>query len=198
MKKKFYYIIGAVAMLGIAGSITGCAEDTDTSSTVSSNASSNKETTATKAPKKKTAATKKPVVTKAPKATKKPKVKKVKKHRKGMYGISNKKAPDDLSVQKMNNDVTGNFRYCMTTDKKHIEDYALDYYKRYMKDGEVHYIINTTYNITACITNLGDRLDLLATSYVSKEEHDAKAIGGGELLGEFHIYLDNGDIEQIQ
>lgn len=198
MKKKFYYIIGAVAMSGIAGSITGCAEDTDTSSTVSSDASSNKETTVTKAPKKKTAATKKPVVTKVPKTTKKPKIKKVKKHRKGMYGISNKKAPDDLSVQKMNNDVTGNFRYCLTTDKKHIEDYALDYYKNYMKSGEVHYIINFTYNITACITNLGDRLDLVATQYVNKEEHDAKAIGSGTLLGEFHIYLDNGDIEQIQ
>lgn len=195
MKKKFYYIISAVAMLGIAGSITGCAEDTDTSSTVSSDASSNKETTVTKAPKKKATATKKPKVTKAPKATKKPTVKK---HRKGMYGISNKKAPNDLIVQKMNNDVTGNFRYCMTTDKKHIEDYALDYYKKHMKPNEVHYIINFTYNITVGITNLGDRLDLLATEYVSKEEHDAKAIGGGELLGEFHIYLDNGDIEQIQ
>lgn len=53
MKKKFYYIIGTVAMLGIAGSITGCAENTDTHSTVSSDASSNKGTTVTKAPKKK-------------------------------------------------------------------------------------------------------------------------------------------------
>lgn len=194
MKKKIYYIIGAVAILSISSSITGCSDDTDTTS----NVSSDKKIAATKAPKKKTAATKNPVVTKVPKTTKKPKIKKIKKHRKGMYGISNKKAPDDLSVQKMNNDVTGNFRYCLTTDKKHIEDYALDYYKNYMKSGEVHYIINFTYNITACITNLGDRLDLVATQYVSKEEHDAKAIGSGTLLGEFHIYLDNGDIEQIQ
>lgn len=192
MKKKTMYIVGAIVVLGVIGNIANFYDDTDVNS--EKKVSDTKKTATTS----KSAATKKPIATKVPKTTKKPTIKKVKKHRKNMYGISNKKAPGDLSIQKMNNDATGNFRYCMTTDKKHIEDYALDYYKKYMKSSEIHYIVNFTYNITVCITDLGDRLDLTVTQYVSKEEHDATTIGSGTLLSEFHVYLDNGDIEQIQ
>lgn len=80
-----------------------------------------------------------------------------------------------------------------------IEEYALSYYENYFSDdNEVHVIVNFTYNTSTTITCLGSILDVTIHEYVDKEEHDAKKMSSGMVLSEYYIYLDNGDIEQIQ
>ena len=196
MKKKIVYVIGAILAIGIIGSALGRNDDAN------KNTSPTKEVAVTKVPddKKESKATEseKVAATKAPESAKKPEAKKVHKHRKGMYGVSDQKAPDDIIASPMHNDATGNFKCALVAENFDVTDIALDYCKKYMKDKEVHYIVNFNNNTTSCITNLGDRLDITITEYVSKEEHDAKAIGAGSLLGEFHVYVDNGDVEKIQ
>lgn len=123
-------------------------------------------------------------------------------HREGMYGISDKNIDDTdahFSVSKARNDVTGNWRISTIAEPIQIEEYALSYYEKYFSDDtEVHIIVNFTYNTSTTITCLGSMLDVSIHEYVDKEEHDAKIMSSGMLLSEYYIYLDNGDIEEIQ
>lgn len=41
-------------------------------------------------------------------------------------------------------------------------------------------------------------LDVTIYEYVDKEEHDAKKLFSGMLLTEYFVYIDNGDIEEVQ
>lgn len=123
-------------------------------------------------------------------------------HREGMYGISDKNIEDvdaHFSVSNARNDVTGRWRISTIAEPILIEEYALSYYENYFSDdNEVHVIVNFTYNTSTTITCLGSMLDVTIHEYVDKEEHDAKKMSSGMVLGEYYIYLDNGDIEQIQ
>ncbi len=123
-------------------------------------------------------------------------------HREGMYGISNKNIKDvnaHFSVSNAFNDVTGRWRISAIAEPILIEEYALSYYENYFSDdNEVHVIVNFTYNTSTTITCLGSMLDVTIHEYVDKEEHDAKKMSSGMVLSEYYIYLDNGDIEQIQ
>lgn len=123
-------------------------------------------------------------------------------HRVGMYGISDKNIDDigaHFSVSNARNDVTGNWRISTIAEPIQLEEYALSYYEKYFSDNkEVHVIVNFTYNTSTTITCLGDVLDVSVHEYVDKEEHDAKIMCSGMLLAEYYIYLDNGDIEEIQ
>lgn len=119
-----------------------------------------------------------------------------------MYGISNKNIKDvnaHFSVSNAFNDVTGRWRISAIAEPILIEEYALSYYENYFSDdNEVHVIVNFTYNTSTTITCLGSMLDVTIHEYVDKEEHDAKKMSSGMVLSEYYIYLDNGDIEQIQ
>ena len=123
-------------------------------------------------------------------------------HREGMYGISDKNIKDvdaHFSVSNAFNDVTGRWRVSAIAEPILIEEYALSYYENYFSDdNEVHFIVNFTYNTSTTITCLGSILDVTIHEYVDKEEHDAKKMSSGMVLSEYYIYLDNGDIEQIQ
>ena len=44
----------------------------------------------------------------------------------------------------------------------------------------------------------GNAISVTIHEYVKKEEHDANKLFGGMVLGEYIIYMDNGDIEKIQ
>ena len=129
-------------------------------------------------------------------------VKETVEHREGMYGISDKNIKDvdaHFSVSNAFNDVTGRWRVSAIAEPILIEEYALSYYENYFSDdNEVHVIVNFTYNTSTTITCLGSILDVTIHEYVDKEEHDAKKMSSGMVLSEYYIYLDNGDIEQIQ
>lgn len=124
-------------------------------------------------------------------------------HRDGMYGISDKKLNSIVSKfnpQDVRNDVTGNWRICTIAENIQMVDYAVDYYKRkFRNDDEIHAIVNFDYNTTTSISLIADNiLDVIVHEYVKGEEHDAKLLFGGILLKEYWVYLDNGDIEEIQ
>ena len=102
-------------------------------------------------------------------------------------------------VGKVNNDVTGNWRIATIAENIEMQDYALDYYKEYFKsDDEIHAIVNFNYKTTTKISVMGNLLDVSVYEYVDKEEHDAKSLFSGTLLKEYHVNIDNGEIEEIQ
>lgn len=102
-------------------------------------------------------------------------------------------------VGKVNNDVTGNWRIATIAENIEMQDYALDYYKEHFKsDVEIHAIVNFNYKTTTKISVMGNLLDVSVYEYVDKEEHDAKLLFSGTLLKEYHVNIDNGEIEEIQ
>ncbi len=97
------------------------------------------------------------------------------------------------------NDVTGNWRLATITENKKIEEYAVDYYNRYIKsDNEIHIIINFTLNTTSCIMTMGNLMYVTTTEYVDNEEHNAKLACTGMLLSEYCINIATGEMEKIQ
>lgn len=123
-------------------------------------------------------------------------------HRDGMYGISDKDIHDvdgAFSANKVRNDTTGNWRISTIAANINIEEYALSYYKwEFHSDDEVHGIVNFNYKTTTCITTDGNILYVDVHEYVDGEEHDANLLFSGMLLKQYFVYLDNGDIEEIQ
>ena len=101
----------------------------------------------------------------------------------------------NFNISKVRNDVTGNWRVATIAEDIQPEDYALDYYKTYFEsDSKVHGIINFNYNTTTKISVVGNLLDVTVYEYVDKEEHDAKLLFSGQLLEEYFINLDTGEI----
>ncbi len=122
-------------------------------------------------------------------------------HRDGMDGISDKNI-DDVNIDfkgNVNNDVTGNWRLAETSDNIKIQEYALSYYNKYFSDdSEIHYLINFSNNQTVCINYWGGFVDATIHEYISGEENDAKELGGGDVIAEYWIYADNGDIQKVK
>lgn len=97
------------------------------------------------------------------------------------------------------NDTTGNWRLARIAEDIDIENYAVDYYNNYFtSDDEIHIIINFTRNTTTRINKLGNLLDVTIMEYVDGEEHDAKIACSGDLLAEYQVDIDSGEIEKIQ
>lgn len=109
---------------------------------------------------------------------------------------------DEMSVifsDSVRNDVTGNWRMAKVTGNKSAEEYAADYYKEYFKaENEVHAVVNFTLNTTACITYTGGKINVRIYEYVDGEEHDAKALFGGEKLAEYNVDPDTGVAEKVE
>ena len=101
----------------------------------------------------------------------------------------------------MLNDVTEHWKLMrIATTISDIESYALSYYNEFFEKqetNEVHWVVNFTNKTTASIKYMSGILFVDVFEYVDKEEHDAKKIGGGELLAQYLVYTDNGDIEKI-
>ena len=123
-------------------------------------------------------------------------------HREDMYGISNKSIYDvdgNFSTNEVRNDTTGKWKISTISADVQMVDYALSYYEyNFGNDDEVHWIVNFYNKTTTCITTDGIELYVDVHEYVSGEEHDANELGGGMLLEQYFVYLDNGDIEKIQ
>src|SRR5699024_5000934 len=89
------------------------------------------------------------------------------------------------------NDTTGNWKIATTSEDIDIEDYISDYYKEYMEDDEVHWIVNFTRNTTTSVTKQGNELLLETYERVDKEEHDASTLGSGQDLGSKTIEIEH-------
>lgn len=123
-------------------------------------------------------------------------------HRDGMIGISNKDISmlnSHFSVSSVRNDKTGNWKISSIASNIQFEEYAASYYDRYFTDDkQIHFIVNFTLKTTSVVSCFGDMLDVTVHEYIDGEEHDANILGGGMVLAEYFVYLDNGDIERIQ
>lgn len=111
------------------------------------------------------------------------------KSNKNYLDITNNKPTD------IRNDVTNKWKKSTIAENIEIEKYLLSYKDLYMEEGDTHFIINFNYNTTTVVNYTGGLLHADIKEYVSKEEHDAKKIGGGMLLKSLIVYPD-GDIEE--
>jgi hypothetical protein len=123
-------------------------------------------------------------------------------HREEAIGISDKKLSDiygTFSRNKVNNDVTGKWRVSTIVANVSMEDYAYNYYERFMlSEGQVEAVINFNYNTSTSLSVYGNFIDVCVYDYVDGEEHDANLMFTGTLLKEYYVYTDNGDIVEIQ
>lgn len=103
-----------------------------------------------------------------------------------------KSKPNDVR-----NDNTGNWRILKISENIDIEEYALSYADMYMKDDEVHFIVNFNYHTTTWLNKMNGLLYVEIREYEDKEEHDAKVLGSGMILKSYVIYPD-GDIQELE
>lgn len=102
-------------------------------------------------------------------------------------------------ADKVRNDTTGNWRISLIAENIDMSEYALDYYKQYFTDNsEIHFIVNFNYNTTTKIMVMGGDLDVTVQEYVAKEEHDAKMLGSGNVLAEYFVNIETGEIEKVR
>lgn len=121
--------------------------------------------------------------------------------REGSIGKSDKDFTEltTLKPSEVRNDATGKWRKITLSKGVDIAAYILSYNKLYMdEDTTVHSIINFGNKTTAMINNLGSYISVRVHEYQDKEEHDAKELGGGMFLKEYHVYKDNGDIVEVE
>lgn len=101
--------------------------------------------------------------------------------------------------QKVRNDATDKWKIITVADSVDLNGYILSYANYYFEEDDlVHVIVNFNYNTTTVMNDFGSYLDVRVHEYMDKEEHDAKKIGGGMLLGQYLIYKDNGDIVDFE
>ncbi len=100
----------------------------------------------------------------------------------------------------VNEDVTGNWRYSEYTSADSQETFAADYYNTFFEsDTEIHAVINRTNNTTARLQMIGDRiLEVDILKYIEGEEQSAKSLFEGEVIKKYWVYLDTGEIKEIQ
>lgn len=189
MKKKFYQkkwfiVLMVVLVLGmIGGAMGGNKETTDTPSSAD-----------TQQAQPESIEEQKTEETVSSKETPQP--------RENSIGTSNQDIDSieaNFTVSAIKNDTTGNWRISAIAENVNMQEYALSYYQKYFTDDkEIHGIVNFNSNTTTKISVMGDMLDVTVYEYVDGEEHDADKLFGGMLLKQYFVYLDNGDIEEVQ
>lgn len=105
---------------------------------------------------------------------------------------------EDLHISDVRDDTTGNWRKVVDSQNFNMPENAIAYYNEYMDEGEVHYLISFATSTTTMINDLGDMLLVDITEYEDREEHSADTIGSGMLLQSYNVYLDSGEIEQVE
>lgn len=106
---------------------------------------------------------------------------------------------DIIFSDTVRNDKTGNWRLAKVTGSKSAEEYAVDYYKQYFKaDNEVHAVVNYTLNTTACITCVGDMLNVRIYEHIKDEEQYAENLFTGTKYAEYNVDKNTGDIEKVE
>ena len=96
-------------------------------------------------------------------------------------------------------DATGNWRLVTVANGTPPTEYAVDYAKAYMSDGDIHFVVNFSLKTTTMFSRYTNGstsiIEAKTTEYVDDEEHDASIIGQGYLLTD--NYYDISTAEQI-
>ena len=97
------------------------------------------------------------------------------------------------------NDATGKWRLSKVANTTPPTEYAVEYAKAYMEQGDIHWIVNFTLKTTTLIRlQIGDIVEAKTTEYVEDEEHDAKIIGDGMLLTDDFYELESGKKIEVE
>lgn len=100
--------------------------------------------------------------------------------------------------ENVRNDVTGKWRVLVFYSAENIVDHAVEYYNAYFSaDDEIHIAVNLGLKTTSVMNVSGGVMYVDVHEYVDKEEHDAKVLGGGDLLKSYTVNLETGEIEDI-
>ena len=106
---------------------------------------------------------------------------------------------DIMFSDTVRNDKTGNWRLARVTGNRTAEEYAVDYYNKYFKaDNEVHAVVNYTLNTTACITCVGDTLNVRIYEHIEDEEQYAEDLFTGMKYAEYNGNKNTGDVEKVE
>ena len=106
---------------------------------------------------------------------------------------------DIMFSDTVRNDKTGNWRLARVTGNRTAEEYAVDYYNKYFKeDNEVHAVVNYTLNTTACITCVGDTLNVRIYEHIEDEEQYAEDLFTGMKYAEYNVNKNTGDVEKVE
>jgi hypothetical protein len=79
-------------------------------------------------------------------------------------------------------DATGKWRIVKIANGTPPADYAVDYARAYMNEGDIHFVVNFFLNTTTMFRQSLGVIEAKTTEYVDGEEHDASTIGEGLLL----------------
>ncbi|GEM_PF-3709245 len=122
--------------------------------------------------------------------------------RENVIGTSNKNFSNITSEKPHSiiNDKTGNCKFSRISTSENVLEYISSYYKNnFTNSNEIHFIVNYTLKTTTRVSKMLDNVLVVNTyEHVDKEELDAKKLCSGMELGEYWIYLDNGDIQKIK
>ena len=99
----------------------------------------------------------------------------------------------------LNDDVTGKWRVSAYSSNDQFQDFALDYFNAFFENtDEIHAVINFSVNVTYRITYTAGVLNITAFDYVDNEERSAKLLFTGDVLGEFYVDCNTGDVNRIK
>lgn len=187
--KTIIGIVGGVVVLGSVGAAMGGNDDNGTSSLSSS---SSIVSTISSAP----SSTISEVSTSSD-----VKQEEIPEPRETAIGKSDKSVDGIITIKatSVRNDKTGNWRYSAFSESGlNMSEYALSYYKQYFgSDKEIHAVVNFAYKSTTRISCTGGMLYVTVMEYVDGEEHDADLMFSGDIINDYIVYTDNGDIEDI-
>ncbi len=97
------------------------------------------------------------------------------------------------------NDTTKNWRLSKVYTDFDAVDYALYYYNRYFQsDNEIHAIINYSNNTTVRIRSTLGMLDVSVLSHIDGEENDAKILFSGDVIQDYMISIESGELVNIE
>lgn len=100
--------------------------------------------------------------------------------------------------ENVRNDVTGKWRVLVFYSAENIVDHATEYYNTYFSsDDEIHIAVNLGLKTTSVMNVSGGVMSIGVHEYIDKEEHDAKVLGGGELLKSYTVNLETGETEDV-
>lgn len=100
--------------------------------------------------------------------------------------------------ENVRNDVTGRWRELVFYSSENIVDHAVEYYNAYFSsDDEVHIAVNLGLKTTSVMNVSGGVMYVDVHEYIDKEEHDAKVLGGGDLLKSYTVNLETGETEDV-
>ncbi|MDE5736759.1 MAG: hypothetical protein K2H93_00155 [Oscillospiraceae bacterium] len=117
-------------------------------------------------------------------------------HRENAVGVSDKDIKDlnPVFYNKVENDVTGDWKCLVVEANGSIPEYALSAYETYGTKAKVFVIEDITGKQAIKASLSEDVLNIEIHQYVNQEEQDAKLMLSGDLLAEYWIYTDNGDV----